>query len=440
MSTYLFHGAPGSFKTASATWFEVLPALRKGRLVVTNIEGILPLETIENELGETFPESAQLWRLSSQNDIGEMLWRNWFHWMPVGALVVMDEVQDIYPIESRFKPESCDYKHISTYKGVLPEYMYDYHMAKLEEIKPEDLTDADTDDLGIERFNEYGHVIYPKTLKEAYMRHRKYNWDILCCTPDIGSVHKYIRAVTEYAYAHKYFDGLSKIPYYYRRPRIHEHNPKFDGKKPNKNETINWKKVPLDVHKCYKSTATGSITEGKGKNFILSPQLFIVTLLFFCSIGFLLWYFFADKDVVENNSQAAQVPVESVYKTAVVNNSDDNNSVSTRTNVLLELPYNAKQVFVSGIVTKKDGAAFSRHIIFELLTPDFGSISLTNVELLGMGITTKYINECNVLLQSQKYEYRALCNPRPISNQQQDQDKSTIELQPFGIGSESSEV
>ena len=39
MASSIFHGAPGSFKSASATWFEVLPALRKGRLVVTNIEG-----------------------------------------------------------------------------------------------------------------------------------------------------------------------------------------------------------------------------------------------------------------------------------------------------------------------------------------------------------------------------------------------------------------
>ena len=41
MAASIFHGPPGSFKSASAFWYEVLPALRAGRVVVTNIEGIL---------------------------------------------------------------------------------------------------------------------------------------------------------------------------------------------------------------------------------------------------------------------------------------------------------------------------------------------------------------------------------------------------------------
>ncbi|ATD10250.1 zonular occludens toxin domain-containing protein [Pseudoalteromonas piscicida] len=252
MATSIFHGAPGSFKSASAVWFELLPALRAGRLVVTNIEGIKPIEDIEQELNETFPETAKLWRMSSQSDTGHKLWRNWYHWVPCGALIIMDEVQDIYLTETtQFKPESCDYQPVQNYQEVLPEDWYQYHLDTLETYKPADLTSGDVDDLGIEIFNEHGHIIYPKTLKEAYMRHRKYNWDIICCTPDITSVHKYIRNVSQYAYAHKYFDGLAKIPYFYRRPRIHEHNPKLDGKTPNKADPKNGAKSPS---KCTTST------------------------------------------------------------------------------------------------------------------------------------------------------------------------------------------
>ncbi|WP_411673631.1 zonular occludens toxin domain-containing protein [Vibrio campbellii] len=42
MAVIFRHGSNGSYKSAYATWFEILPALREGRLVVTNIEGLRP--------------------------------------------------------------------------------------------------------------------------------------------------------------------------------------------------------------------------------------------------------------------------------------------------------------------------------------------------------------------------------------------------------------
>ncbi len=38
MAATIFHGAPGSYKSSSAVWFELLPALREGRLVVLSIK------------------------------------------------------------------------------------------------------------------------------------------------------------------------------------------------------------------------------------------------------------------------------------------------------------------------------------------------------------------------------------------------------------------
>lgn len=38
MAVYFRHGSNGAYKTAYAVWFEILPALRQGRIVVTNIE------------------------------------------------------------------------------------------------------------------------------------------------------------------------------------------------------------------------------------------------------------------------------------------------------------------------------------------------------------------------------------------------------------------
>ena len=417
MAASIFHGAPGSFKSASAVWFEVLPALRKGRLVVTNIEGILPLEEIETELQETFPDSAQLWRLSSQNEEGLNLWRNWYHWMPTGALVLIDEVQDVYPTEATFKPESCNYKHVDNYKELIPEHWYTYHYIQLEKFKPDDLTSGDVDDLGRELFNEHGHIIYPKTLKECYMRHRKYNWDIICCTPDITSVHKYIRNVSQYAYSHKYFDGLAGIPYYNRRPRIFEHNPKLDGKTPNKASTITWKKIPIEVHKCYKSTATGGITKGQGKNFLYSPAFaFPVAAVFLC-ILYWIWYFTSNESTVETVEETAQVGVVNNQKDTSSNTNNAAVQVLDGEPVSVGLPYGATDIFVTGIQEVKRPERTHREYIFEFITERYGTFSINSYELASMGFSIQYFSPCNVIIRQAKtnFVYRAFCSPNPYS-------------------------
>ncbi|WP_215641281.1 zonular occludens toxin domain-containing protein [Vibrio alginolyticus] len=47
-------------------WFDLLPALREGRICITNIHGMQPLEVIEQRLGEKFPDSTS--------------WSKWFAW------------------------------------------------------------------------------------------------------------------------------------------------------------------------------------------------------------------------------------------------------------------------------------------------------------------------------------------------------------------------
>lgn len=96
MAIVIEHGHNGSYKSSSVIWFRLLPALRQGRLVVTNVAGMYPLHKIEEFLGEKFPASARLFRMSSQDPTYQKLWRVWHHWMPIGAFVFIDECQDIY--------------------------------------------------------------------------------------------------------------------------------------------------------------------------------------------------------------------------------------------------------------------------------------------------------------------------------------------------------
>ena len=156
MSASIFHGAPGSFKSASAFWFEVLPALRAGRVVVTNIEGVLTKESIEIELDEVFPETADIWRLSSQTETGLFLWRRWFWWMPVKAFIIIDEVQDVFPNDSKvFKPEELDSQGIESIKQHLPEKFYNHYKKAIADFKP-DISEGTKDDTGETILDENG--------------------------------------------------------------------------------------------------------------------------------------------------------------------------------------------------------------------------------------------------------------------------------------------
>ena len=90
MATKVFHGAPGSYKSSTAMWFEIVPALRSGRVVVTNLQGVKNLEDIQRELKEVFPSTARLFRISKGNDKGMALMRNFFHWLPIGSMIFLD--------------------------------------------------------------------------------------------------------------------------------------------------------------------------------------------------------------------------------------------------------------------------------------------------------------------------------------------------------------
>lgn len=71
-------GGNGSYKSAYTAWFVILPALKAGRVVVTNFEGMQPLEEIEERLNIKFPSSARLIRIFSRSEIGIELWQHFF--------------------------------------------------------------------------------------------------------------------------------------------------------------------------------------------------------------------------------------------------------------------------------------------------------------------------------------------------------------------------
>lgn len=419
MAATIFHGAPGSYKSSSAVWFELLPALRQGRLVVTNIEGIQDIETIQIELGEEFPDGADIWRLSSQTDNGKWLWMRWFWWMPVGAFIILDEVQDVFPNDSTvFKPVELDSKGIESIKDKLPDGYYDFYINCIDNFT---VSDGYTDDSGQEILDSNGRIIYPVTMREANMRHRKYNWDIIYCTPEISEIHKLVRSVCQYAYKHVYKDFLEFIPYYKRRTRINEHSPKSNGETIKKGDSVKWRKLPIKVFKLYKSTSTDKITAGRGLNAFKSPSLIIAGSLFLISICYIVWWllFSGSSEPTIKKNQAVNQEAFQIPRYVDIKNSDNARPAysfqNTDENVVsLSLPYQADSIYFTGyldVVLNKD-KKYKEY--FFTLKEQNNEIAINSTDLQYFGIKVHFINECAVELSSGQRKRVVYCTPKTI--------------------------
>jgi zona occludens toxin len=404
MAAVIFHGPPGSYKTSSAIWFEMLSALRKGRTVVTNIEGMKTVDDIEQELNETFPEGAQIWRLSTQKKKGLELFRSFFHWAPIGAQIIIDEVQDVFPSETSFKPDIYDYQPISVYKDLLPKKWLETHYELLDSIKPDDYTSADSDDLGELIFDDNGRIIYPTTLKESFMRHRKYNWDIVVCTPDITQVNKLIRGSCESGFAHVSKDVMGKvIPYFKRRPRIRQHPPKESGQVAKKADLITYRKVPVEVHKLYKSTSTGKVnTSGVGKSPLQSP-VFIAYIAFILFVIIYLAYNFGFSDTASETNKESRTSAiqkrnegsrQDILKDTGVSVGNAFGETTDAVDVFLRLPNEPTEVYL--IATNKvyqSGIFQGVQMTFELITKS-GKLYIDETNIKHFGMDAKYITDC----------------------------------------------
>ncbi len=71
-------GANGAYKSSYVSYFVIFEALKAGRVVVTNIEGMQPLEVIEKRFDIQFPSTAKLIRIFSRDEAGMDLWQHFF--------------------------------------------------------------------------------------------------------------------------------------------------------------------------------------------------------------------------------------------------------------------------------------------------------------------------------------------------------------------------
>ncbi|TRO77367.1 DUF2523 domain-containing protein [Pseudomonas aeruginosa] len=162
MAIKIHHGPNGSYKTSGAIQDDLIPAIKKGRVIITNVRG-LTRERIFQVMPET-PSSCDVINLDLEDldDMEKM--RTWFMWAPRGAFIIFDETQLIF----------------------------------LKSWREADLKRFDFPD-GPEAAKAAGR---PMGWLDAWTRHRHFNWDIILTTPNIAYIRDDIRMTAEKAYLH----------------------------------------------------------------------------------------------------------------------------------------------------------------------------------------------------------------------------------------------
>lgn len=374
MAVHIRHGAPGSFKTACAVWFDILAWLRDGRPVYTNIRDIKTVTEIESILGEKFPEGADLIYVDTDSNESRFKFAAWFHWLPIGAAICIDEGQFIYPSRSDFKPVNLDYP------GGLD--------AATEAQRPPDVF-------------------------TALDKHRHYNWDISVTTPNIKKLPNWLRDVVETAYHHK---NMEHIPFYgKRKTREHRHDPSTSGTTINKQSQYQLRKVPVTVHELYGSTITGDVSKNRAEsNPLKNPRLigflFIAIIAIFSSI----YLIFSNGD---NVSDVAKTNVDSVIQegiTEVV--SYDNTSLATKEPPIVNTLNNttgitdffpgAIRIYISGYYYTHDKKVF----MYNIETNDT-TYSVLDSDFINYGFNIQAISPCSQVMNHDfyNYQYRFSC-------------------------------
>jgi len=217
MSIKIHHGPPGTYKTSGAVQDDFIPAARAGRHVVTNVRGLDDAELVKEVLGGV-PEEFEITHVDTTTEANREHFRRWFHWCPPGAMIIIDEVNTIYP------------------KGWGPKELakYDY---------PGGVDGARED-------KRAANVV------EAFEMHRHLNFDVIVTSPAWSKVHHIIQDCAEGGYRHvnRKTVGLSGYIEVF-------HLGDNSGKAKSDEILFTKKRIKRRTFQIYRSTATGVVAD-----------------------------------------------------------------------------------------------------------------------------------------------------------------------------------
>ncbi|EOW3713796.1 zonular occludens toxin domain-containing protein, partial [Vibrio fluvialis] len=115
-----------------------------------------PLEEIERRLDIQFPTTAKLIRIFSRDHNGKDLWQHFFCWCPLGALIVIDECQDIFSKNIGFRMEKAIARPLSDFLPHLPSDYEQFFYSRYVPVDMSKLDASEVDDRGQAEYDDQG--------------------------------------------------------------------------------------------------------------------------------------------------------------------------------------------------------------------------------------------------------------------------------------------
>ena len=387
MTAVIHHGPPGSYKSFAIIQQVVIPALIEGRTVVTNIRGLNDIDRFSEVMGVEIPEDTQLISIEHDSDDGFEHMARFFQWAPIGALIVMDEGQEVY---------STRLKSLSSFDT--PESIRERINKKDKHLHP---------DL---------EVVRPYTVEKALDKHRHMGWDIYISTPNIGKIHKEVRSVAEYAKRHREMSGV--VPWWKNCWREFKHDAEQSGKSVSHyigTPVLN--KADPRIFECYKSTATGKVKgSNESKSVFNDPKLRILIGIVLLAIGSFIYNLYQVMGGFEEDKPLSTP--QTMPTDAYANDHDADrrgHSVSTQNTVHVK----DKKLNVDLVQGRKIyyTGTFNVHFFDLVSKSDF--LVLTSEDFEAAGYTVEKLSTCIVRLYTKRIEHYAICSPEPLDKSPQ---------------------
>lgn len=262
-------GSNGSYKSSGALQDDVIPELKRGRVVITNVSGFT-LDSVKAVYSD-IPDTAEVINLPLDKAETMLLLRFVLYWAPVGALIIFDETQLIFSKRWSAKQVLDMFGHGEI--PIVPETVLECrtkyeHLNRAYDSDDKDWFQVDRDD-------------YPINWDDSWTRHRHWNWDIVLTTPNIKMVRDDIRETSEIAVRHVNLALLGFGGRY--KEAMHD----AQKNQPDVKAITEIKRIKPDVFRTYKSTRTGIVTDtGAGKSIFKSVPLLIALAFCITSFGY----------------------------------------------------------------------------------------------------------------------------------------------------------
>lgn len=371
MSITIHHGDNGSYKTSGVVEEFLIPAILSGRTVVTNIRGV----STENcfDLFDDAHQDFNVIHVDTEREEGRQKIATWWHWVPLGALLIFDEAGVLFPKRWR---------------------------------------DSDIKKLDYPQGSEEGR---PITWIEAWEMHRHYNWDIILSAPSIKSIREDIRNTTESAFKHKnraLLGSFLKGSY-----NLGMHSAETNGTQPSHFMWVKPRRIKDErVFKLYKSTKTGQHSDTLNASSIFNNGRLLLSLVVAISaLGYSLYGFtyggaFSYETEIDSGELGQAVPIVPETTFNQVPDIPDRNLDSIPVNQTYSLePFTGHTFKIASFVENTE-----RYIYHFTASKGSDSFLLSSDELIRAGYSVLKITECAATIVFKTIRYNVTCQDGTI--------------------------